>query len=125
MKCFDRIARGMTRTCLHAASGTALVLALQPIAVAAPPTRTVDIRQFAFVPKDVTVEPGTRIVWTNHDETPHTVTSTSAPKVMASPGLDTDDRFEFVFEREGDFAYLCTVHPMMTGVVHVRRSASR
>ncbi|MDP9043324.1 MAG: plastocyanin/azurin family copper-binding protein, partial [Pseudomonadota bacterium] len=71
----------------------------------------------------LTVEPGTRVTWTNHDETPHTVTSAAGRKVLTSPGLDTDDRYGFVFTTEGDYPYFCTVHPMMTGVVHVKRSA--
>jgi len=79
----------------------------------------VAIAKFAYAPKDVTVAPGTKIVWTNRDETPHTVTSTD--KGFASKGMDTDDTFEHTFDREGDFAYICTVHPFMTGVVHVRK----
>ena len=79
----------------------------------------VDIAKFAYGPKDITVAPGTKIVWTNHDETPHTVTSND--KSFASKGLDTDDKFEHMFSREGDFSYICTVHPFMTGVVHVRK----
>jgi plastocyanin len=92
---------------------------------AGPATKTVDIAKFAFVPKEITVEPGTRVSWTNHDETPHTVTSQSAKKVLSSPGLDIDDHYEFVFNDEGDYSYLCTIHPMMTGVVHVRRPRSK
>ena len=79
----------------------------------------VDIAKFAFAPKDITVAPGTKIVWTNHDEAPHTVASTD--KSFVSKGLDTDDRFEQTFSREGDFAYICSVHPFMTGVVHVHK----
>ncbi|MGZ5275193.1 MAG: cupredoxin domain-containing protein [Caldimonas sp.] len=89
------------------------------------PTKTVDIAKFAFVPKEITIEPGTRLRWTNHDETPHTVTSSAEKKVLSSPGLDVDDHYEFVFNEEGDFPYLCTVHPMMTGVVHVRKAGSK
>jgi plastocyanin len=89
---------------------------------AAPATKSVEITKFAFAPKELTVEPGTRVRWTNHDETPHTVTSRAAKKVLASPGMDVDDHFEFVFADEGDFAYFCTVHPMMTGVIHVRKA---
>jgi plastocyanin len=92
---------------------------------AGPVTKTVDIAKFAFAPKEITVEPGTRVRWTNHDETPHTVTSQAAKKVFASPGLDLDDHFEFVFAEQGDFAYFCTVHPMMTGVVHVRKAGGK
>ena len=91
------------------------------LAVAAPtaPTVDVNIAKFAYGPKEVTIAPGTKIVWTNHDETPHTVTSND--KSFASKGLDTDDTFEHTFANEGDFSYICTVHPFMTGVVHVRK----
>jgi plastocyanin len=87
-------------------------------ASAAPPTAVV-IDRFAFSPQEITVKPGTKVVWTNRDQTPHTVSS--GDKSFASKGLDTDDTFEFTFTREGDFAYVCTLHPHMTGVVHVRR----
>ena len=91
------------------------------LAAAAPPSPTVDlnIAKFAYAPKDITIAPGTKIVWTNRDETPHTVTSND--KSFASEGLDTDDKFEHTFVSEGDFSYICTVHPFMTGVVHVRK----
>ena len=88
---------------------------------AAAPASTVDVNiaKFAYGPKEITVAPGTKIVWTNHDQTPHTVTSND--KSFASKGLDTDDKFEHTFTSEGDFSYICTVHPYMTGVVHVRK----
>jgi plastocyanin len=88
-------------------------------AAAAPSTVDIDIAKFAYGPKEITVQPGTTIVWTNHDETPHTVTSKD--KSFASKGMDTDDKFEHTFAGEGDFTYICTVHPYMTGVVHVRK----
>ncbi len=92
---------------------------------AGPAAIDVDIAKFAFVPKEITVAPGTRVRWTNHDETPHTVTHQAASKAFSSPGLDIDDHFEFVFSSEGDFAYFCTVHPMMTGMVHVRKAGAK
>jgi plastocyanin len=85
---------------------------------ATPSTVKLDISKFAFAPKEVTVAPGTKVVWTNHDDTPHTVSASD--KAFASKGLDTDDTYEHTFDKEGDFAYICTVHPFMTGVVHVR-----
>jgi plastocyanin len=91
------------------------------LAMAASTAATVDvgIAKFAYGPQEITIKPGTKIVWTNHDETPHTVTSND--KSFASKGLDTDDKFEHTFTGEGDFSYICTVHPFMTGVVHVRK----
>ena len=90
-------------------------------AAAATPAPTVDlnIAKFAFAPKEITIGPGTKLIWTNRDETPHTVTSND--KSFASKGLDTNDKFEHTFASEGDFSYICTVHPFMTGVVHVRK----
>jgi plastocyanin len=90
-------------------------------AAAAPsaPTFDVNITKFAFGPKEITIAPGTKVIWTNRDETPHTVTSND--KSFVSKGLDTDDKFEHTFASEGDFSYICTLHPFMTGVVHVRK----
>ena len=109
----SRIAAGVA-VAVVAALG---VLAMHPAAVASAARIELAIDRFAFAPKEITVRPGTTIVWTNHDEAPHTVVS--GDKSFASKGLDTDDRFEHTFDREGDFAYICSVHPFMTGVVHV------
>ncbi|MCD4500203.1 cupredoxin family copper-binding protein [Chromobacterium vaccinii] len=79
----------------------------------------VDISKFAFTPKEVTVAPGAKVTWVNHDEIPHTVSGRD--KSFVSKALDTDDRYEHVFDKEGDYAYFCAVHPYMTGVVHVRK----
>ena len=99
----------------------AATLATAIRAAAATPAPTVDlnISKFAFVPKEITIAPGTTIVWINRDETPHTVTSNN--KSFASKGLDTGDKFEHSFASEGDFTYTCTIHPFMTAVVHVRK----
>ncbi|HEY3584056.1 MAG TPA: cupredoxin family copper-binding protein [Casimicrobiaceae bacterium] len=113
--------RTLLPTTLTSAVAAAIAVATFAIGAAAaePRTVTVDITKFAFAPKEVTVVPGTKVVWTNHDDTPHTVAAND--KTFVSKGLDTDDRFEFTFAKEGDYAYICTVHPFMTGVVHVKR----
>ena len=113
--------RVLSRTALAFAFFAALALPPAFPAAAAPPAPAVavDITKFAFAPKEITVAPGTKITWTNHDETPHTVTSND--KSFASKGLDTDDKFEHTFDSVGDFTYFCTLHPFMTGVVHVKK----
>ena len=103
---------------LAASAGAAAVLpTLSAIAAAPAKTVAVDIAKFTYGPKDITIAPGTKVVWTNKDETPHTVSSND--KSFASKGLDTDDKFEHTFAAPGDFDYICTVHPFMTGTVHV------
>src|SRR6059058_1259868 len=80
-------------------AGLAATLPRATAAETAP--RTVLIDKFAYAPKEITVEPGTQVRWTNKDETPHTVTSQAAKKVFASAAMDTDDQYEFTFTSEG------------------------
>ena len=59
------------------------------------------IDNFVFTPSDVTVAPGTEVTWINKDEAPHT--ATSVDKKFNSGGLDTDDKFSFVFNDKGEY----------------------
>ena len=78
---------------------------------------TIAVEKFAFAPKEITVTPGTTVTWTNKDETPHTVSASD--KSYVSKAMDTQDTFTHTFVSEGDFSYFCTLHPFMTGTVHV------
>jgi plastocyanin len=89
------------------------------VAANAPPTKAVDIRNFAFVPAQTTVAVGTRVVWTNRDDEAHLVASSDGA-FKASPAMDTDDTFAMVFDRPGTYAYFCAIHPMMRGTIVVR-----
>ena len=113
-----RVARGRSTTAVRTLAAAVVLSSMSAMAapVASP---VVDITKSAFMPADITVAPGTRVAWINHDEIPHTVTSKD--KGLASQGLDTNDRFEHVFDAEGDYSYFCVVHPFMTGIVHVRK----
>lgn len=110
----------MSRLILIAAL-VALAAAAAPVAHAAAIATgpTIDITKFAFNPAEITVEPGTTVTWVNHDEVPHALAS--ADKGIASKALDTEDRFAHTFDQGGDYSYYCTLHPFMTGVVHVRK----
>jgi plastocyanin len=96
-----------------------ILLATLAIDAGAASTPSVAIQKFAFTPKEITVSPGTKILWINHDETPHTIIASDG--TFVSKAMDTDDHFEYTFAKEGDFSYFCTLHPYMTGVVHVRK----
>lgn len=79
----------------------------------------IDISKFAFTPKEITVKPGATVVWTNRDATPHTIKAKDGG--FASTGMDTGDRYAHTFTTAGDYTYFCTLHPFMTGIVHVRK----
>jgi plastocyanin len=80
----------------------------------------VTIDNFAFAPRNLTVAAGTKVVWVNRDDVPHTATSTAKPRAFDSKALDTDDTFAHVFTAPGTYDYFCAVHPHMTGQVIVK-----
>jgi plastocyanin len=88
--------------------------------VSAEPTQ-ISIDNFKYVPDTLTIPAGTKVTWTNHDDMPHTVTSTGKPKILDSEALDTDDQFSHVFAEPGTYTYRCTVHPKMSGQVIVEK----
>jgi plastocyanin len=79
----------------------------QPVAVA--------IDNFKFSVATLEVKVGTTVTWTNRDDVPHTVTSTT--KVFKSAPLDTGEAFSYTFTQAGSFEYFCSLHPHMTGKV--------
>jgi amicyanin len=100
-----------------------LARAVVPAAAAGPNEATevkVKIANLAYDPPTLTVKVGTKVTWTNQDEVPHTVTSTTKPRLLKSPALDTNDSFSHVFKEPGTFKYFCTVHPKMAGTVVVK-----
>jgi plastocyanin len=77
----------------------------------------VKIMNFAFMPARIEVSPGARVVWTNQDSDPHTVT-TDKPG-FSSQALDTGQSYARVLTTTGAFTYHCTIHPFMHGTVVV------
>jgi len=76
------------------------------------------IENFSFKPANLTVKPGTKVTWVNHDDVPHTATDTD--KRFNSKTLDTDDQFAFTFDQPGTYNYFCALHPKMTGQIIVK-----
>lgn len=107
----------LRRALLATMLATPLALPSLP-AMAADAKVTID--NFTFSPATITVPAGTRVVWTNQDDIPHTVVSADDPKVMKSKPLDTDDSFAFTFTRPGIYRYFCSLHPHMEGSVIVQ-----
>ena len=89
-----------------------------PAALAAPATVTVPIKNFAYMPMEVTVPVGGSVTWKNLDGEPHTVTSTDG--LFKSGALDEGDSFTFKFTKAGTYPYICSIHPQMRARVVVK-----
>jgi plastocyanin len=77
----------------------------------------IDIKEFMYSPKELTVAVGTKVTWVNDDQVPHTVAEVN--KVFRSGALDTGDSFSYTFLIPGTFEYFCVLHPQMIGSVRV------
>jgi plastocyanin len=77
------------------------------------------IKGYAFNPDLIAVSPGTKIVWTNKDDAPHTVTAVKISWTSAT--LNTGGHYSHTFAKVGRFDYDCTVHPFMLGSVFVTK----
>ena len=77
----------------------------------------VNIDNFAFTPKELTVKAGTTIVFRNRDDIPHSVVGANGE--FHSKALDTDDSFSFTFAKAGTYRYSCGLHPQMQGKIIV------
>ena len=84
---------------------------------AAPDQVDVDIVDLEFQAPDVTVAAGGLVAWTNLGQVPHTVTASDGS--FDSDILEPGAGFEQRFDTPGTFAYLCELHPGMTGTVEV------
>jgi plastocyanin len=80
----------------------------------------VRIDNFTFAPAELTIPPGTKVTWVNHDDVPHTATSSAKPRRFDSGTLDTDEQFTHVFTSPGTYDYFCAVHKHMTARIIVK-----
>lgn len=84
-----------------------------------PAEQTIALKAFAFMPAEITVHAGTFVTWKNLDEEPHTVVSSTG--VFRSDALDQNDSFTFQFDKPGEYAFICSIHPHMRGTITVTK----
>lgn len=91
-----------------------------PAAATPAPGATVaaTIVDFAFNPPELTVAPGTTVVWTNSGKAPHTVTASDG-SFKSDGTLASGATFTHTFDAAGTFAYTCLVHASMKATVVV------
>lgn len=90
----------------------------QGIAVEQPVVHTVVIEGTSFTPQTLTVRRGDTVVFTNKDPFPHTVTARNGQ--FDSRLLEADRSWRYTAGKSGTFAYFCTLHQTMTGVLIVK-----
>jgi plastocyanin len=84
----------------------------------------VTVKNFAYVPSEITVQLGDSVAWTSEDDIEHTVTADSG-EFDSGNILKGDPPFEHTFESAGEIKYHCDHHGGMKGKVTVTVTKSR
>jgi len=86
--------------------------------VAAGPSakHTVTIEATSYKPETMTVKKGESVTWVNKDPFPHTVTAAGK---FDSKSIAANGKWSYRATKAGEFPYICTLHPNMTGAVKV------
>jgi plastocyanin len=79
---------------------------------------TVEMRDFRFVPANLTVNAGTEVTWLNRDAVPHDAVAKDG--AFDTGRLDSGESASVVLEEPGSYPYACSYHADMAGVVTVR-----
>ena len=83
-------------------------------------TQHVAMENYAYSPSSLTIQAGDTVTWTNHDQAPHNVVTTSGPASLQSPLLAQGESWSFTFTVPGTYEYYCSVHPDMRAQVIVQ-----
>ena len=88
------------------------------VMTASPKTYNIDIQNFAYKTKTLTIKKGDIVIWTNRDSVRHTVTSDSGNE-LDSELLSQSGSYSHTFAQTGTYDYHCKPHPYMTGTIIV------
>ncbi|HJP73751.1 MAG TPA: cupredoxin family copper-binding protein [Pseudonocardiaceae bacterium] len=83
----------------------------------------ITMANYAFSPASATITAGESVTWTNTDQAPHDVTTTSAPVAIHSPTLSTGQSWTYTFSTPGTYSYICSIHPDMHATLVVEPAA--
>lgn len=107
----------MHRRRMVAAAGAVALMAGLGVGTVQAADHDVAISGFSFSPRTITVHVGDTVTWTNSDAQAHTATSGSA---WSTGDIGNGDSASITFRTAGTFAYICAIHPQMTGTVTVQ-----
>jgi plastocyanin len=112
--------RRLIRVVLESVAMLALsgALPLGLVAARKPVTHTVTVDGSRFEPETLSVVAGDTVVWVNKDLVAHT--ATSKPGAFDSGLIAPGKSWKYRTQRAGGFAYTCTYHPTMNGMLRVK-----
>lgn len=83
----------------------------------------ITIQNNCFAPTVLYIETGASVTWTNQDEVPHNVTFLKGNVAGGDASVMRNENVSHTFDAAGVYAYYCSIHPSMLGVVAVGEPA--
>ena len=77
------------------------------------------IRDFKFIPEEITIKQGQTLRWENREKRQYHSVWFELLGEEESDYLFPDETYQREFTKTGSFPYRCGPHPRMKGVVHV------
>ena len=88
-------------------------------AVAGEDAGLVTIKDFKFVPQEITIKRGETVRWENREKRQYHSVWFEASGDPEADYFFPEESYERTFDSAGSFPYRCGPHPRMTGTVHV------
>lgn len=104
---------------------TALAIGLSVLMLGAQSTQpaaqqaVVHMTNYAFKPQTLSVQTGQTVVFQNDDDVTHNVTADA----FKSGDIAGGKSWKYTFDKAGDYSYVCTYHPGMSGTITVSDAA--
>jgi plastocyanin len=113
----------MTNMTNETVSATTAMTSSNEVQVSILPNAGTDTTSTGFSLDNLVVVIGVNntVIWTNNDNMPHTVTSTSG--AFHSGNMAPDQTFTYTFTSPGTYNYVCSYHSWMKGTVTVLSSS--
>ncbi|MFA5358259.1 MAG: DUF333 domain-containing protein [Patescibacteria group bacterium] len=77
----------------------------------------VEMQGFVFNPSVVTISVGDTVTWNNRDKAYHDVV---IKDLVTSESFGRDQKWSYTFTKVGEYDYICSLHPEMTGKIIVK-----
>lgn len=117
MKILGMLALVAVVTACSAPAATTIPVESKPVEQTSNGNVAIQMKGFAFSPKETTVKVGTKVTWTNMDSVGHDVKASDGS--WGSDTMNQNQTFSKVFDKVGTFPYVCTFHSGMTGTITV------
>ena len=73
--------------------------------------RKIDIKGRKYSPAKLTIKTGETVVWTNRDDSDHTIVADDGSFGTRENDLSRGESYKFTFKKKGRYKYHCKYHP--------------